>query len=162
MTIMIYRFEMPFFARKDIRKIIRKFNLFDSHGFYLISNDRLYYTGRFDKPKTRVKRALERLSRDRWIGPRELSITLDKLAKLAVGNYKNTGMLKRYSIKPECLIVGMFGGEPIAYKSEYFYNYAIQKVQKIVSKNDASIYLLMIDLEIKRIIENGKKTNKQY
>ena len=145
---------MPFIKTKSLNSYYHRRDDLPEHG------DFSYISGRYSNPSYRVRSALKRISRDRHIPPEEFKKILFKLSKLA-SNGSSWGIVASASARDECCFVGMFRGEPIAYTFEDHYGYILDNVKKLKKKNDCSIYLLILESEIRRKKYHDQRTQQQ-
>lgn len=68
------------------------------------------------RPVERVRRAIERLSRERWICPAELSCLVFSLSKCAEPYPGARGIVQRFAFSDDALMVGLLRGQPLMFR----------------------------------------------
>ena len=96
----------------------------------------------------RVRLAMRRISRDRWVPPEEYRHLVVELSKCAAkdGCYNYSGTL-RAATNETCAVVGMFRGDPLVPLWHPLYSKLLDGMRKVKRKNtmDASIEILLLE-----------------
>lgn len=104
----------------------------------------------------RVRAALKRLSRDRWLSPDEVRKKALALAWYCSGRPHRT---VDYALPAECNVIGMLRGEPPAYRLEDDYMDFFKALHGLKRDSGAKAELIILNLTIKRI-SNGRESNR--
>ena len=83
------------------------------------------------RPSFRVRAALTRLSRDRWLSGEEVGRIARSLAARAAWSQHGISSIVRASCADDCFYVGMIDGKPPAYRFESHYRDVCAVVEKL-------------------------------
>lgn len=108
------------------------------------------------KAVDRVRAALKRISRDKWLSPQEVC---DTAARLAVHCSGNPTWTADRAVPGECTVIGMLKGEPPAWRWEDDYKTFFKALHGLNRDSGAKAELIILNLTIKRI-SNGRKPTR--
>lgn len=88
-------------------------------------------TSRIDKPSLRVRAAMERLSRNRWLTGKECREFAWRLSLCASWSTNGAHSVYRGAMPKECEVIGMVRGAPPAWLWEPHYKTAMRMLRHI-------------------------------
>lgn len=116
---------------------------------------RLKRPNRSWKAVERIRAALKRISRDKWLSPDEIRGMALHMARLCSSNPTWTAS---HAIPMECEAIGMLKGEPPAWRWEDDYKTYFSALHGLNRDSGAKAELIILNLTIKRL-SNGHKPN---
>ena len=103
-------------------------------------------------PAHRVRRALKRLTRDRWMCGGDVYSATWSLARCACASPSAVGNVVKAAVRGEAMVVGMLWGEPVAFTFEHDYVDAFRFLSRITKKTDKPIAeIWILGFTIRRI-----------
>lgn len=111
------------------------------------------------RPVVRVGRALQRITRSRWICGDEFEhIARVFLRSACWRNHSSVGIVRAYAFPIECRIVGMYMGRPPASPGDYDYHDFLTFLGRFKkTPDDAKVELWILSRYLKRMAKNHGK-----
>jgi len=102
---------------------------------------------RIQPPANRVRRALARLSRDKWLAPTEC---IDLAQRLAACCSANSSWTADAAVPDACLVIGMLRGMPPAFPWDHDYPKFMAALRGLKPQQSAKAELLILKLQLER------------
>lgn len=99
------------------------------------------------RPVDRVRRALTRLSRDRWLSGEEVEAARMALARCCSAVPSSVA---KHACADECTVIGMIRGQPPVYRWDDGYPAFVRSLYGIKTSRKAEVELLILKLVLTR------------